>query len=178
MSRNVIIGKKTRNRFEKSIQKTIDGLSREVVVYLPDKHSECPNCYYDKVNNRSSGVAKSSPGDTYYFVTGRCPVCKGKGTITTSRRRVIKGLVVWNPRGDRLNNLVFNRAGASGSTIVEFKTDPMYLDLLKNCKHVVIDSIICKLSSPPIIRGLGSKSVLIGEFFTDSKSKIGSGERL
>lgn len=178
MSRNVIVGKKASSRFEKSIQKTIEGLSRSIVVYLADKHSQCPNCYYDKVNNSSSGVAKSSPGDPYYFVTGRCPVCKGKGTITTSRKRVVKGLVIWNPRGDRLNNLVFSGAGASGSTIVELKMDPMYLDLLKNCKHVVIDGIVCKSSSPPIIRGLGNKAVLVGEFFTDSKAKIESGERL
>jgi hypothetical protein len=42
----------------------------------------------------------------------------------------------------------------------------------------MIDGIICKLANPPIIRGLGNKSVLVGEFFTDAKSKVGSGERL
>ena len=42
----------------------------------------------------------------------------------------------------------------------------------------MIDGVTCKLANPPIIRGLGNKSVLVGEFFTDAKSKAGSGERL
>ena len=172
------IGRKTKERFKKSIKNLVNGLSREVVVYSKDLRSECPNCYYDKVNDRSSGVAKSSPEDSDYFVTGRCPVCKGKGVITTSRKRTIKGLVIWNPQGDRLNALAFTEAGTGGATRVEVKMDIIYLDLIKSCKHVVIDGIICKLANPPIIRGLGNKSVLVGEFFTDAKSKISSGEYL
>ena len=172
------IGRKTKERFKKSIKNLVNGLSREVVVYSKDLRSECPNCYYDKVNDRSSGVAKSSPEDSDYFVTGRCPVCYGKGVITTSRKRTIKGLVIWNPQGDRLNALAFTEAGTGGATRVEVKMDIIYLDLIKSCKHVVIDGIICKLANPPIIRGLGNKDLLIGEFFTDAKSKAGSGERL
>jgi len=172
------IGRKTKERFKRSINNLVNGLSREVVVYSKDLRSECPNCYYDKVNDRSSGIAKSSPGDPYYFVTGRCPVCHGKGVITTSRKRTIKGLVIWNPQGDRLNALSFTEAGTGGATRVEIKTDIVYLDLIKSCKHVVIDGIVCKLSNPPIIRGLGNKSLLIAEFFTDAKSKAASGERL
>jgi len=176
--RNKQIGRKTKERFKKSIKNLVSGLSREVVVYSKDLRSECPNCYYDKVNDRSSGIAKSSPGDPYYFVTGRCPVCYGKGVITTSRKRTIKGLVIWNPQGDRLNALTFTEAGTGGATRVEIKMEIGYLDLIKSCKHVVIDGIICKLANPPIIRGLGNKSLLICEFFTDAKSKAGSGERL
>ena len=172
------IGRKTKERFKKSIKNLVNGLSREVVVYSKDLRSECPNCYYDKVNDRSSGVAKSSPEDSDYFVTGRCPVCYGKGVITTSRKRTIKGLVIWNPQGDRLNALAFTEAGTGGATRVEVKMDIIYLDLIKSCKHVVIDGIICKLANPPIIRGLGNKSVLVGEFFTDAKSKVSSGEYL
>ena len=172
------IGRKTKERFKKSIKNLVNGLSREVVVYSKDLRSECPNCYYDKVNDRSSGVCKVSSGEPYYFVTGRCPVCYGKGVITTSRKRTIKGLVIWNPQGDRLNALAFTEAGTGGATRVEIKMDIIYLDLIKSCKHVVIDGIMCKLANPPIIRGLGNKDLLIGEFFTDAKSKAGSGERL
>ena len=172
------IGRKTKERFKKSIQNLVSGLSREVVVYSKDLRSECPNCYYDKVNDRSSGVCKVDSEKPNYFVTGRCPVCYGKGVITTSRKRTIKGLVIWNPQGDRLNALAFTEAGTGGATRVEVKMDIIYLDLIKSCKHVVIDGIICKLANPPIIRGLGNKSVLVGEFFTDAKSKVSSGEYL
>jgi len=178
MSRNIRIGSKSKNKFKKTIQGVIKDLSREIIVYSKDLRSECSNCYYDKVNDKSSGIPKSSPGDLYYFTTGRCPVCYGKGVITTSRKRTIKGLVIWNPQGDRLNALAFTEAGTGGATRVEIKTDPVYLDLIKNCKHVMIDNIMCKLANPPIIRGLGNKSLLIGEFFTDAKSKASSGERL
>ena len=172
------IGRKTKERFKKSIQNLVSGLSREVVVYSKDLRSECSNCYYDKVNDRSSGVCKVDSEKPNYFVTGRCPVCYGKGVITTSRKRTIKGLVIWNPQGDRLNALAFTEAGTGGATRVEVKMDIIYLDLIKSCKHVVIDGIICKLANPPIIRGLGNKSVLVGEFFTDAKSKVSSGEYL
>jgi len=170
------IGRKTKERFKKSINNLVSGLSREVVVYSKDLRSECQNCYYDKVNDRSSGIYKA--GGLKYFVTGRCPVCYGKGVVTTSRKRAIKGLVIWNPQGDRLNALAFTEGGTGGATRIEIKMDPIYLDLIKSCKHVVIDNIMCKLAGPPIIRGLGNKSVLVGEFFTDAKSKAGSGERL
>ena len=176
--RNKQIGRKTKDRFKKAIKNLVNGLSREVVVYSKDLRSECSNCYYDKVNDKSSGIPKSSPGDLYYFATGRCPVCYGKGVKTTSRKRTIKGLVIWNPQGDGLNALAFTEVGVGGATRVEIKTDPVYLDLIKSCKYVMIDGIICKLANPPIIRGLGNKSLLIGEFFTDAKSKAGSGERL
>ena len=176
--RNNRIGRKTKDRFKKTIKNVVNDLSREVVVYSKDLRSECPNCYYDKVNNRSSGIPKSSPGDPNYFTTGRCPVCHGKGVIVTSRRRSIKGLVIWNPQGDALNTLTFTEAGKAGATRVEVKTDPIYLDLIKNCKHVVIDGIVCRLADPPIIRGLGNKSILINEFFTANKPKLGSGEYL
>lgn len=172
------IGRKAKDRFKKSVKNLVSGLSREVVVYSKDLRSECPNCHYDKVGGKSSGIPKVDASSPTYFVVGRCPVCRGKGVITTSRRRTIKGLVIWNPRGEALNVSTFTEAGMGGATKVEIKTDPRYLDLIKDCKHVVVDGITCKFAGPPIIRGLGNKSLLISSFFTDDKLRIDSGERL
>ena len=154
----------------------IDGLGRDIVVYLPDRRSECPNCYYDKVHNKSSGICKSDPSSSNYFAYGRCPVCNGKGVIVTSRRKCIHGIVVWNPQGNATNNLTFGEAGMEGVTSVELKTDVCYLDLIKEAKCVSIDGVRCKLSNPPIIRGVGGKSVLIASFITMDKPRKGSGE--
>ena len=176
MPSNRRIKHKTKNRFKKRWDRVVKGLGRQIVVYLPSTKKECPNCYYDKVHNKSSGIAKVDPSSPTYFIYGRCPVCIGEGVITTSRKRCIEGMVIWNPQGSATNNLTFSEAGVEGATSVEVKTDVCYLDLIKDEKYVVLDGVRCKLSNPPIIRGVGGKSVLIASFFTTNKLKKGSGE--
>lgn len=169
---------KAKKRFKSAWERTMAGLGRRIVIYLPDLESECPNCYYDKVNRVSSGIAKVSPGDPNYFTVGRCPVCLGKGVLTTTRRRCIDGIVIWNPGGEGMNSLTFTEAGFEGATRVEIKTDPCHLELIKECKYAVIDGVRCRLSNPPILRGLGEQHILIALFFTSDKPKKGSGERI
>jgi hypothetical protein len=178
MPSNRRIKNKTKDRFKKSFKKLVSGLNRRVTVYLHPNEAECPNCYYDKVNRTSSGVCKVSPGEPNYFVVGRCPVCLGKGVLVTTRRKCIDGIVIWNPGGNNMNSLTFTEAGFEGATKVEIKTDPCNLELIKNAKYVLIDGLKCKLSNPPIIRGLGAKDILIALFFTTDKPRKNSGERL
>lgn len=176
MPSNRRIGHKTKGKFKKSFGKYINGLHRRIAVYLQDSTAECPNCYYDKVNDVSSGIPKVNPGDTNYFTVGRCPVCNGKGVLTTTRRRFIKGLIIWNPTSDNMNDLTFTPAGYEGATRVEIKTDPEHLNSIKNSKHVIIDGIRCKLSNPPTVRGIGKQSILVAQFFTEDKADPSSGE--
>jgi hypothetical protein len=168
--------RKAKTRFNKGWKRTVRGLGRRVVIYLPSTRVECPNCYYDKVNRVSSGIPKVSPGDPNYFTVGRCPVCYGKGVLTTVRKRCIEGIVNWNPAGDQMNSFTFTQAGWEGATRVEVKTDPCHLDIIKQAERIVIDGINCKLSNPPIIRGLGSKQILVAHFFTTDKPRADSGE--
>jgi len=167
---------KTKKQFKRAWDRVVDGLSRRVIVYMPPTERECPACYYDKVNRVSSGVSKLSPGDPNYFTVGKCPVCRGKGVLTTARRRCIEAIVIWNPSGEKMNSITFGQSGWEGATRVELKTDPCYLDLIKQSVYVVIDGVQCKLSNPPIIRGVGDKHILIAQFFTTDKPKIDSGE--
>ena len=178
MSRTRKVGVKAKKRWKQSMSRLVNGLGRRIVVYLQDLRSECPNCYYDKVHDKSSGIPKVSPGSPTYFTVGRCPVCTGRGVITTSRKKCIDGIVLWNPQGNATNNLTFSEAGREGATSVELKTDICYLDIIKEAKHLLIDGVKCKLSNPPIIRGVGGKSVLIASFFTTDKPRIGSGENV
>jgi hypothetical protein len=143
---------------------------------LPGSRNECPNCYYDKVNRLSSGVAKVASGHPNYFTMGRCPVCKGKGVLTTVRKRCITGIVIWDPSGDKMNSLTFTEAGYEGATRVEIKTDPCHLDIIKQAEYFVVDGVKCKLSNPPILRGIGDKHILIALLFTVDKPKLDSGE--
>lgn len=173
MSRKMWIGNKAKNKFRKTIQGVVKGLSRKIAIYLSDKRAECPNCYYDKVNDRSSGVCKVSPSDPYYFVVGRCPVCKGRGVIVTSRKKYIVANVVWNPSSESLNVIDFSEAGKEGVTKVQIKTNPCYLELIRDCKKAVIDGVSCRIASPPLLRGLGNRSLLVAIFLTEGKMKKG-----
>lgn len=175
-SRNRRVSLKTKNRYKRSIQGLINGMSREIVIYQPELRQECPNCYYDKVNDRSTGITKVNIGDPGYFLSGRCPVCKGRGVIITKRKKCITGLVIWNLTGDAMNNNNYTPAGFDSATRVEIKVDPCYLDLIKESVYIVIDGIRCKLSNPPIIRGLGNKSLLVAHLFVDTKASMDSGE--
>jgi len=176
MPRSRRLGHKAKKRFKNTMNSYINGLNREIYIYLAPNTSECPNCYYDKKSGKSSGVPKVPPSSPTYFVVGRCPVCLGNGVLTTERRRCIKGLVIWNPLGEGMNAPTFTEAGYEGATKVQIKTDPCYLDIIKASHHVDIDGVTCILSNPPIIRGIGNKTVLVVEFFTADKMNIDSGE--
>ena len=189
------IGIKTKRRFKESIRDVIKGMSRKVKVYKQPIISECPNCYYDKTTGKSTGKCKwtldeaeqkqaeyvsENPTSTVirykWFRVGRCPVCKGKGVLETLRKKWIHCLVIWNPQNRYNNEIIHTPAGLEGATLVQLKTDPRNFDLFLNCTKVVIDGIECKISRPPVLRGLGNQSVLIVTGFTSDKIKIDSGE--
>lgn len=191
------IGRKTKERYRNRIRDVvIDGLGRPVLVYKQPATFECDNCYFDKFTNKSSGKCKwtlreslqkqreyegaGGQGIRYkYFVKGRCPVCKGKGFLETSRRTRIKCKVTWQPTSKSYDNaLVFTSAGTEGSILVELKTHPKYYKLFENCKKVVVDGVECVLASLPVVRGLGNKSILVVHLFTSHKAPISKKERL
>lgn len=176
MPRNRRVGHKAKNKFKNSMNNYITGLGRKIFVYLSPSTKECPNCYYDKKSRKSSGIPKVAPSSSTYFTVGRCPVCLGKGVLTTERRKCIHGVVIWNPVGEGMNSNTINEAGYEGATKVQIKTDPCHLDLIKASDHITVDGVYCKLSNPPIIRGIGNKTVLVVEFFTNKKMSSDSGE--
>jgi hypothetical protein len=170
------IGQKAKKRFDKGFERFIDGLGRKIFVYAQNNRAECPNCYYDKANDKSSGICKVDASDPNYFLVGRCPVCLGKGVLTTSIRKCINGVVIWDPRSAAMNALTYNEAGKTGATKIQIKTDVCNLELLRDCKYVVIDGINCKLANPPLLRGIGTKSIVVANFFTEKKPSSRSGE--
>lgn len=188
------ISNRVKNKHKKAIQNVVKGLSRRIEVYKQPRKLECPNCFYDKFTDSSTGKCKwtaveaiqkqqeyEAAGNTdlhyKYFKFGRCPVCRGKGYLTVQRKVWVDCLITWDPgaRGFQ-NSITYTPAGTEGSTIVQLKTDPKNYDLFKNSKKIVVDGIECKMSKPPILRGLGVQAVLIVTAFTTEKPKIDSGE--
>ena len=182
------ISPKTKERFKHAIKDVIKGLSRKVVVYKqPIKH-ECPNCYFDRLTNKSTGKCKWSvleaenkqteyevlhPGVIMYkwFSVGRCPICKGNGFTETKRKAIIDCLVIWNPESRFSNDTSFTPAGTEGSTTVQLKTDTKHFELLRDCSKIVVDDVECKIEKPIVSRGLGNESVLVIVAFATDKSK-------
>ena len=188
------ISNRVKDKHKQAIRNVVKGLSRKVLVYKQPKKLECPNCYYDKFTEHSTGKCKWTPleaaqkqqewvdaGHTdlkyKYFKFGRCPVCRGDGYISVQRKTWVDALVTWDPgaRGSQ-NTLTYTAAGTEGSTIVQLKCDPKYYDLFKNCKRIEVDGVECKISKPPILRGLGVQAILIVTAFTTEKPSIDSGE--
>lgn len=197
---------KTKRRFKEAIRDVVDGLSRKVTIYKPPIMSECPNCYFDKMTNRSTGKCKWRNNPAYpaaedpynpstqkkqadweaagntttrykWFKFGRCPICLGKGYLETQRRTWAKCIVNWNPSERRGGNLItYTPAGTEGSTVVRLKCDPKYYDEFKNSTKLIVDGIECKLSRPPTLRGLGNQALLIVYAFTTEKPQTDSGE--
>jgi hypothetical protein len=183
---------KTKERFRKAIRNIVDGLSRKVTIYRQPVKSECPNCFFDKMTNRSTGKCKwtfvEASAKQYalgegaavrykWFKFGRCPICFGQGYLETQRKTWAKCLVTWNPaeRGGG-NEMMYTPAGTEGSTIVRLKTNPNHFNDFKNCEKLVIDGVECKVARPPVMRGLGTQAILVITAFTTEKPAIDSGE--
>jgi len=187
------ISPKTRNRFKRAIRDVVSGLSRKIKVYKQPIKVDCPNCYYDKLTASSTGKCRwtlseaiqkqqdyelTNPGVIRYkwFSVGRCPICKGLGFLETKRKVWIDCLVIWDPESRSGNDVTYTPAGTEGSTSLQLKTHPKHYDLFKNCSKIVVDNIDCKLSKPPVTRGLGNEAVLIISAFTTEKLKVDRSE--
>lgn len=188
------ISRKTKSRFRRRIQDVVKGLSRRIQVYKQPIKSECPNCFFDKLTNSSTGKCKwtalearneqaayeaaGSSGLMYkFFKVGRCPVCKGKGFLETPRKVWLSALVTWNPN-NRNNTTVDTPAGSEGATLIELKTDPKYHKLFRNCEKIAIGDMTCRLAKPPVLRGLGNEALLIVTVFTADGTDIDKDEIL
>jgi hypothetical protein len=180
MASRDIVGRRTKELWARDLHKLIKGLGRCVTIYRPDLESDCPNCFYDAINRESTGKYDSSnpnPVGSLHrpFTVGRCPVCRGRGTLTTKRKKDIHALVTWRPRPEGMmgNDTQFTPAGKASDTVVRIKTDPCHLVLIRESKFAMIDGLKCVLSDPPTIRGLGNRKVLIALFKVEDKFKPG-----
>jgi len=185
------VSSKTKHRYKRAMNKVVKTLGRKIEVYKQPFKAECSNCYYDKLTDSSTGKCKWTPLEARakqieygidndlrykYFKVGRCPICKGRGYLETSRSVWVSCLVIWNP--NNRNSVSYTPAGTEGSTIVELKSDTKNFLLFKNCKKLVVDGINCRLSKPPILRGLGNQTTLVITAFTTDKASINSDEIL
>lgn len=184
---------KTKDRFKQAMRDIARDLGRQVKVYTLIKRSECPNCFYDKATDSSTGKCKwATPlearakqqeyelatGSTdlryKFFKVGRCPVCKNIGYLATYKRHWIQCLVNWDVDD---SSAIYTQAGKDSTSFVELKTDPKYLNLFLNCVRLEVDGITCKIEYPPTMRGLGNQTLLLIRAMTDTKLSKTSNEK-
>ena len=179
--RKNLISEKSKDRYKQKMDQFIASTGRYVSVYKTPIKSECGNCYFDSLTNKSTGKCKwtseeastkqrawellgNSTTKYKFFIKGRCPICSGTGYIELMRRKNIKCIVNWDPS---LDEFLQTQAGNRGSNIALLKTNPAYLDLFNNSTKIVIDNIECVLATPPLLRGAGNDSVLFVYVFTN-----------
>jgi hypothetical protein len=83
--------------YQSRIDALINQLGKNVRLEFTPIREPCPNCKYDTLRQRSTGIYKI--GGPRPFIRGRkCPYCKGRGFTTTPVYRCIKCLIKWNPQ--------------------------------------------------------------------------------
>jgi hypothetical protein len=159
-------------KFGQIVKNVIRELSKQIEVICIEPDHECSNCFFDSLTGKSSGVCKHGPELPNYFLHGRCPICKGEGIIEYENKVYVNASVLWKGAGSSSssqNDLVFNDYGMQGMCIAKLKADICHLNLFKSCDYVMVDGVKCTLYTPPVVRGLGGKHVLIVYVHGDDK---------
>ncbi len=118
--------------YQSRIDALINQLGKNVQLEFTPIRVPCPNCEYDTVRKRSTGIYR--PGGPRPFARGRkCPWCKGRGFEETTPTKCIKCLIKWNPKD--VENFGISIVGKKG--IVRFKTFLTEADDLIRAKTAV-----------------------------------------
>ena len=142
--------------YQDRIDALINQLGKNILMEFPPVVAECPNCYADNMNKRSTGVYK--PGGPTSFPRGqRCPTCNGEGALYTKETKCIKALLKWNPKDAE----TFGISIQDSRGIVRIKTYLTELDDLKRAATILVNYDIAgqvelrtKLLKGPIPVGL------------------------
>lgn len=142
--------------YQVHIDALINQLGKNVYLEFDPIFSPCPNCTYDTIRKRSTGIY--IPGGPRPFKRGRrCPYCKGKGLLETAVNKCIKCLIQWNP-SDVVN---FGISVSQKKGIVRLKTYLTEADDLARARTVIVNHDIVgqmklrvKLIQGPIPVGL------------------------
>ena len=166
----MISGKRIGQRYHKLWSRIRHQISRcfKVITNITE---ECPNCYYSQAEKASTG--KYKPGGPKPFVHGRCPVCKGKGVLSTITTDTIRGDIVWKGRASAVAKeglMTFFDPGEEDMVIVRIKVDLCYKHLITNAAYFIVDKAKCVLIKPPSEAGIQRTSSLT--FYAKTRDKF------
>jgi hypothetical protein len=124
--------------YQSRIDALINQLGVNVELEFDPEVTPCPNCKYDGIRKRSTGIYNGTGPEP--FVRGRiCPVCRGRGVLEIeSETRCIKCLVQWNPKDIRNYGITVSDPWA----IVRTKCLMSDIEYVKRCKTAKINTEI------------------------------------
>jgi len=118
--------------YQSRIDALINQLGKNVYLEFDPIRAPCPNCEYDTIRKRSTGIYVI--GGPRPFARGRkCPYCKGRGFTETAVERCIKCLLKWNPADAK----DFGISVANTKGIVRLKTYLTEADDLMKAKTIL-----------------------------------------
>jgi len=164
-------------RYQSIIREVVEDLSNDVTVLNPAARVNCPDCLYDSVTNKSSGIFDSSfvaPVTVFAgtssertisptaFSRGRCPICFGEGQLEATSTTVIKALIDFFPDELRAENsgLHPESFGRDGRTYIILKAHSKYYETLLNAIAVLHEGIRWELVKSPVFTGVGIDSIV------------------
>ncbi len=104
--------------------------------YGTTKQTTCPNCIYDSMGGKSSGIPVSLP--LYPFSEGQvCPYCQGFGTIAEDTSEIIYLMVIWEYKN--WVNIGVNIATPEGK-IQTISSVSATLNKIKRAKEIIVDT--------------------------------------
>jgi len=142
--------------YQSRIDALINQLGKNVYLEFTPIREPCPNCEYDTMRKRSTGVYKA--GGPKSFARGlKCPYCKGRGFTETPVNKCIKCLIKWNPEDAKNYGISVSKMGG----IVRLKTYLTEANDLSRAQTVIVNHDIVnqmklkvKLVQGPIPVGL------------------------
>lgn len=143
--------------YSKYITQLIADLGQPVTLCAESSNTKCNNCVYDTVHKCSSGRYNGTGPQS--FTSGICPVCKGKGVISSIAERVVICTVNWGQSNTK-EELNPSEAGTIENNTCRLKSVVANYDAIKAADYIIIDGVRTKLISL-VKRGLKEDVVCI-----------------
>lgn len=153
---SVQISSKLISIYQSRIDALINQLGKSVLLEYTPIETPCPNCLYDTMRKRSTGIYRT--GGPRPFKRGRqCPYCKSRGLLETPVEKCIRCLISWNPNDSENYDISVSHQ----KDIVRFKTYTTNFDNLVGAKSAIANYDIrdkirlrVKRITAPILVGL------------------------
>lgn len=152
-----IIDETTIGIYKEAITSIKEQLGRFLYIMLPPITRDCPNCRYDPITGKGSGMY--SPDDPYPIdvpgpmpFQGLCPICRNEGRLQVASNPIkVKANIRWLSAEDRTVTIF----GEEEFADVEIRNVPLrYEDDVEHAIHFVIDKKTVYLLKRPIPEGL------------------------
>ena len=116
-------------------------------VYGDTKFTQCPNCEFDAIGNKSANIYKG--GGPIAFVQGNiCPVCNGKGRKPTESTETVYLMVLWNYK-DWIN---WDYRTQAPDGMIQTICSISLLPKIKQAKKIIVDGQLVGLARHEFIR--------------------------